>query len=166
MSGSRTFPLLYGSLRPLLVGLGMGPGGKDHEAVRVEALPQLPQIGLDAPDLGREVVRHQEMAHRLTARTGANTAPCSHGPASDRPGRSAGGPVHGGAGVAELGDEAGRTFYVDSRGREKEVRYYLMTSDGEPFAQNEVDEVRWVPLAEAADVLSYSHDRELVGGLA
>jgi hypothetical protein len=26
MSGSRTFPLLYGSLRPLLVGLGMGPG--------------------------------------------------------------------------------------------------------------------------------------------
>jgi 8-oxo-dGTP diphosphatase len=66
----------------------------------------------------------------------------------------------------ELGDEAGRTFYVDSRGREKEVRYYLMTSDGEPFAQNEVDEVRWVPLAEAADVLSYSHDRELVGGLA
>jgi 8-oxo-dGTP diphosphatase len=66
----------------------------------------------------------------------------------------------------ELGDEAGRTFYVDSRGREKEVRYYLMTSDGEPFAQNEVDKVRWVPLAEAADVLSYSHDRELVGGLA
>ncbi|HXQ75295.1 MAG TPA: hypothetical protein VN791_02275 [Acidimicrobiales bacterium] len=26
MSGSRTFPLLYGALRPLLVVLGMGPG--------------------------------------------------------------------------------------------------------------------------------------------
>ena len=66
----------------------------------------------------------------------------------------------------ELGEEAGRTFYLDSRGREKAVRYYRMTSDGEPFAQNEVDEVRWVPLTEAADVLSYSRDRELLGGLA
>jgi 8-oxo-dGTP diphosphatase len=66
----------------------------------------------------------------------------------------------------ELGVEAGRTFYVDSRGRDKEVRYYRMTCDGEPFAQNEVDQVRWVPLAEAAELLSYLHDRELVGGLA
>src|SRR5215468_3875790 len=31
----------------------------------------------------------------------------------------------------ELGEEAGRTRYVDSRGRNKEVRYFLMTSDGE-----------------------------------
>jgi 8-oxo-dGTP diphosphatase len=66
----------------------------------------------------------------------------------------------------ELGDEVGRTFYVDSRGRDKEVRYFEMSSDGEPFAQNEVDEVRWVPLAEAAELLSYSRDRELVGRLA
>jgi 8-oxo-dGTP diphosphatase len=66
----------------------------------------------------------------------------------------------------ELGEEAGRTFYLDSRGRDKEVRYYRMTCDGEPFAQNEVDEVRWVPLAEAAGLLSYPHDRDLVGGLA
>ncbi len=65
----------------------------------------------------------------------------------------------------ELGDEIGRTFYVDSRGRDKEVRYYRMSSDGEPFAQNEVDEVRWVALEEAAALLSYPHDRELVGGL-
>jgi 8-oxo-dGTP diphosphatase len=65
----------------------------------------------------------------------------------------------------ELGEEAGRTSYLDGRGREKEVRYYRMTADGEPFAQNEVDEVRWVPLAEAADLLSYPHDRELLGGL-
>ena len=66
----------------------------------------------------------------------------------------------------EPGEEAGRTFYLDSRGREKEVRYYRMTAEGEPFPQNEVDEVRWVALAEAPGLLSYSHDRELVGGLA
>jgi 8-oxo-dGTP diphosphatase len=66
---------------------------------------------------------------------------------------------------AELGEEAGRTFYLDSRGRDKEVRYYRMTAEGEPFPQNEVDEVRWLPFAEATELLSYPHDCELVGGL-
>jgi 8-oxo-(d)GTP phosphatase len=45
------------------------------------------------------------------------------------------------------------------------VRYYRMTAGGEPEPRNEVDEVRWVPLAEAAELLSYPHDRELLGGL-
>ena len=65
----------------------------------------------------------------------------------------------------ELGDEVGRTYYRDSQEREKEVRYYRLTSLDEPVAQNEVDEVRWVPLDEAAAVLSYDRDRELLAKL-
>jgi len=63
------------------------------------------------------------------------------------------------------GEELGRTFYVDSRGRDKEVRYYLMEGDGEASAQNEVDEVRWVPVEEAGGLLSYGRDTELLGRL-
>ena len=65
----------------------------------------------------------------------------------------------------ELGEEAGRTRYVDSRGRNKEVRYFRMQSDGEPAPQNETDEVRWVPLADAPELLSYARDRALVSRL-
>ena len=61
----------------------------------------------------------------------------------------------------ELGDEVGRTNYEVQAGP-KEVRYFLMTCDGEPRAQNEIDEVRWVTLAEARDRLTYDYDRELV----
>ena len=62
---------------------------------------------------------------------------------------------------AELGAEVGRTRYRDASGRAKEVRYYLAASDGEPVARNEVDEVRFVPLAQAAVLLTYARDREL-----
>jgi hypothetical protein len=37
-----------------------------------------------------------------------------------------------------------------------------MTCTGEPVAQNEVDEVRWVPLDEAPGLLSYERDVELL----
>jgi 8-oxo-dGTP diphosphatase len=60
-----------------------------------------------------------------------------------------------------LGAEAGRTQYAVVQGP-KEVRYFRMTSSDEPRAQNEVDEVRWVPLADAAALLSYDYDRELL----
>jgi 8-oxo-dGTP diphosphatase len=66
----------------------------------------------------------------------------------------------------EVGEEVGRTHYLDSRGREKEVRYYRMEPAGEAFAQNEVDEVRWVPLEKASAVLSYSRDVELLRGVS
>jgi len=66
----------------------------------------------------------------------------------------------------EVGEEVGRTHYVDRSGRDKEVRYYRMTSADEPVAQNEVDEVRWVPLEEAAVVLSYERDGELLGAIS
>ena len=62
----------------------------------------------------------------------------------------------------ELGDEVGRTRYRDAGGRAKEVRYYLAAGDGEPVARNEVDEVRFVPLGQAAALLTYPRDRELV----
>jgi 8-oxo-dGTP diphosphatase len=67
--------------------------------------------------------------------------------------------------VCELGAEIGRTHYRDSRGRPKEARYFRMTAVGEPRAQNEVDEVRWVRLEEAAALLSYERDRELLKAL-
>jgi 8-oxo-dGTP pyrophosphatase MutT (NUDIX family) len=67
--------------------------------------------------------------------------------------------------ACELGEEAGRTRYVDAGGRSKEVRYFRMTGGGEPEARNEVDAVRWVPLDEAAGVLTYRRDADLLGRL-
>ena len=67
--------------------------------------------------------------------------------------------------VCELGPEAGRTHYFDSQGRAKEVRYYRMSADGEPHAQNEIDEVRWVPLADVSSFLSYDRDIALLRDL-
>ena len=65
-----------------------------------------------------------------------------------------------------LGEELGRTHYVDHGGRDKEVRYFLMAATDEPEARNEVDQVRWVPLAEAPALLSYERDVELLSRLA
>jgi 8-oxo-dGTP diphosphatase len=56
----------------------------------------------------------------------------------------------------ELGDEVGRTHYSVGDAP-KEVRY---------FAMNEVDEVRWAPLAEARELLSQEHDRRLLDAVA
>ncbi|CAB4699071.1 unannotated protein [freshwater metagenome] len=61
--------------------------------------------------------------------------------------------------------DAGRTFYVDGNGRQKEVRYYRMTAAGDAQAQNEIDAVRWVPIDEAMTLLSYPRDRELLSRL-
>jgi 8-oxo-dGTP diphosphatase len=62
----------------------------------------------------------------------------------------------------ELGEEVGRTRYVDGRGRDKEARYFRMTARDEPQPRNEVDELRWVPLEEAGALLSYGRDAELL----
>ena len=64
----------------------------------------------------------------------------------------------------ELGDEVGRTHYPVLQGP-KEVRYYRMTCAGDARAQNEVDDLRWVPLDEAAALLSLQHDRDLLSRL-
>ena len=62
-----------------------------------------------------------------------------------------------------LGGEAGTTEYVDSRGRPKRVRWWLMEPLEGDFAPNdEVDEVRWAEPAEAAKLLSYDRDLALL----
>ena len=65
-----------------------------------------------------------------------------------------------------LGEELPHVEYEDRKGREKVVRYWLMDVEGGEFAPNdEVDEMRWLSPADAADLLTYPRDRELVEGL-
>jgi 8-oxo-dGTP diphosphatase len=66
----------------------------------------------------------------------------------------------------ELGRELEPVSYVDQKGRPKIVRYWLMeVTAGEFEANEEVDEMRWLPPAQAAGLLTYPHDRELVEGV-
>src|SRR3954454_7882728 len=56
--------------------------------------------------------------------------------------------------------------YRTPKGRDKEVRYWLMEPVSGEFTPNdEVDEVRWVAPDEAGAVLSYEADRTLVDSL-
>jgi 8-oxo-dGTP pyrophosphatase MutT (NUDIX family) len=65
-----------------------------------------------------------------------------------------------------LDRELTTTRYRDARGRSKTVRYWLMTPlGGRLEAANEIDEARFVPVAEAAAVLTYQRDRELLDSL-
>ena len=67
----------------------------------------------------------------------------------------------------KLGRELSPTSYRDQKGRAKVVRYWLMEPESGEFEPNrEVDEVRWLNPAAAADLLTYEHDKQLVGGLA
>jgi 8-oxo-dGTP pyrophosphatase MutT (NUDIX family) len=60
----------------------------------------------------------------------------------------------------------GHTEYVDRKGRPKTVAYWIMAATGGSFSPNEeVDELRWLRLDEAAKLLSYPRDRELVAVL-
>lgn len=63
-----------------------------------------------------------------------------------------------------LGVELREHAYVDRKGRPKTVRWWTMTVlDDEGLTPNdEVDERRWIPVAEADGLLTYEHDRELV----
>lgn len=69
--------------------------------------------------------------------------------------------------VCVLDDELPSTTYLDSKGRTKLVRYWLMRVEGvEPWSPNdEVDQRRWVPLADAGHLLTYVHDREMLARL-
>ena len=58
-----------------------------------------------------------------------------------------------------LGTELTSTAYVDSRGRAKTVRYWAMRPVSGRFEpHDEVDEVRWLPLARARALLTYERD--------
>ena len=66
-----------------------------------------------------------------------------------------------------LGDELACSTYRDRKGRPKIVRYWTMQPVGGRFEANaEVDEVRWLPIDDAAVVLSYADDRRLLTILA
>lgn len=67
----------------------------------------------------------------------------------------------------KLGPYLGETSYSDHRDRPKVVRYWAIEAgDGEFDPNEEVDELRWVPLGDAAAMLSYEFDRELVARVA
>jgi 8-oxo-dGTP diphosphatase len=67
--------------------------------------------------------------------------------------------VHG-----ALGAELTPSEYTDHKGRSKLVRYWLMDIDVvPPFAPNdEVDDVRWLPVDEARSLLTYPRDKGLL----
>ena len=65
--------------------------------------------------------------------------------------------------TCRLGDELPPTSYRDNKGRAKVVRYWRMEPlEGEFVPSDEVDELRWLAADDAADLLSYEHDRELL----
>jgi 8-oxo-dGTP diphosphatase len=66
--------------------------------------------------------------------------------------------------VCELGDELPPTWYRDGKRRLKIVRYWAMRVVGTvPWEPNdEIDQRRWVTVDDAAAMLSYEHDRELL----
>jgi 8-oxo-dGTP pyrophosphatase MutT (NUDIX family) len=62
-----------------------------------------------------------------------------------------------------LDHELASSHYDDARGRPKLVRYWVMVAEEGSFEPNdEVDAVRWVPLAEVGDVLTYGRDRPVL----
>jgi 8-oxo-dGTP diphosphatase len=67
----------------------------------------------------------------------------------------------------EVGDELPATRYRDNRGRPKVVRYWVMRPCGGAFVPNdEVDEVRWVSVIDAADWLTYERDIDVIAAAA
>jgi 8-oxo-dGTP pyrophosphatase MutT (NUDIX family) len=65
-----------------------------------------------------------------------------------------------------LGEELAPSRYRDRKGRSKLVRWWAMRPlEGEFTPNDEVDELRWVSAADAAELLDHDHDRELVRAL-
>jgi 8-oxo-dGTP diphosphatase len=64
----------------------------------------------------------------------------------------------------KLGEELPMIRYRDRKDRLKEVRYWAMEplSGSLQEGNDEVDEVRWLPIDDALELLSYVHDREVV----
>jgi 8-oxo-(d)GTP phosphatase len=76
------------------------------------------------------------------------------------------------AAVREVSEETGEGVVLGRRSVQvrytvpdgpKRVDYWLMQDCGGTFdANREIDDLRWVPLAEAADVVTYDHDRAVL----
>ncbi|MEO7837163.1 MAG: NUDIX hydrolase [Acidimicrobiales bacterium] len=66
----------------------------------------------------------------------------------------------------ELGVHLADVEYVDRRGRPKLARYWAMRPLGGRFVpSHEVDEVRWLALADAVVLLSYRRDERVLHAL-
>ena len=66
-----------------------------------------------------------------------------------------------------VGPTLGSIEYVDARGRDKTVYYWAMAATGDVLAPTkEVDDARWVRLADAAEQLTYERDREVLARAA
>lgn len=60
----------------------------------------------------------------------------------------------------------GTTEYSDRKNRPKIVAYWAMTQEGGAFEiSQEVDELRWLQPSDAASLLTYERDRELLQAL-
>ncbi len=70
--------------------------------------------------------------------------------------------------ICRLGRFLGHTEYRDRKDRQKVVAYWKMTVEkDEGFTLNdEVDELRWLDVADALALLSYERDAELLAALA
>jgi 8-oxo-dGTP diphosphatase len=65
-----------------------------------------------------------------------------------------------------LREELSSVEYTDPKGRPKTVRYWRMdVLDGEFEANDEVDELRWLPVTEATKVCTHDHDRAVLADL-
>ena len=84
--------------------------------------------------------------------------------------------THQEAALREVAEESGlrcrmheelpEARYADRKGRPKRVRYWRMEPiDGEFAPNDEVDEVRWLTVDEASELLSYPHDRLVLAAL-
>jgi 8-oxo-dGTP diphosphatase len=68
--------------------------------------------------------------------------------------------------VCELGEELPTVRYHDAAGRPKTVRYWRMHPIDDRLAPTkEIDEARWVTLAEADELLDYERDHTVLRGL-
>lgn len=69
--------------------------------------------------------------------------------------------------VCQLARFVGHTDYADRKGRPKVVAYWVMSVVAGTFAPNEeVDELRWVDVEVAGQLLTYERDRELLAVVA
>lgn len=63
----------------------------------------------------------------------------------------------------EIERDLGVVRYADRFGRPKIVRYFAMTCEDGPFTPTEeVDQLRWSLLPEAAALLTYEHDADVL----
>jgi 8-oxo-dGTP pyrophosphatase MutT (NUDIX family) len=65
--------------------------------------------------------------------------------------------------VCRIDRALGRIQYRDRKDRPKTVMYWLMTPVGGAFhPTSEVDQMRWIRLDRAKELLTYGHDRSLL----